>query len=223
MNTAAKKPAASRKKLAYVIVLFLISFILLIAATLGWFVHSKINEVGSLALGHSSDHVNFFYSETGGPEDYHPESVRNFTFEYLFPMKPVYFRVDIVPLASGHKVSGELLSISQTLHIDDTSLAADGDDENDDIDLADVLMVEYIDPHDTDPTPVPIVKSMKELFAEDTRDIVLFDEYIHTYAPEADPVYHFYYKIYMKADAGNEYQNLKISISYAKFTVTDET
>ena len=221
----AKKPEASKKKLLYVAMLFSISFILLIAATLGWFVHNKNNEVGVFAFGPSNSHVNFYYSEDD--TTYYPESPDHFTFQYLFPMKPLYFRVDIIPFASGHKVSGELLSISKTLHMDGTPLDDDGDPDNNDIDLADVLMIEYWDPNDPTATN-PVSKSMAEFFAEvdavpDTRDIVLFENFVHTYAPEANPLYRFHYKIYMKATAGDEYQNLKISITHAKFTVTDET
>ena len=207
-----KKDEKSLKKLIYLSLIFSVSIILLVIITLGWFVNTKQNNVDAINLAQRINMVNFFFSEDDVKYDPEPNS---FTFQYLYPGKPLYFKVEATPSQSGYKITGKFLDISLT-----TTNAGGAVDPG--IDLMDVLRIKYVPPGGSE------VNDTFANLASGARNITLFQDYVFSYAGGAPQKLIFNFIVYMEdgrvgdiESAGNEYQDLKISIGEVLFTITE--
>ncbi len=197
-----------KRKLLYSILLFTLSFSLLLAITLGWFHSNQKTVLSPISFYYSG--VAFSLSKSaddnhdGVPDKdeenqtiYQPISSENIEISNLFPLARTEFKMDVSAGTRGGYFNVSFLGISAP--------------SSPETDVADVLRIQYTDPI----TLALIDKPLSELMDEN-RDITLYTGYHITGTGD----FMFSYTVYMDSQAGNEYKNKALTIDKALFFVS---
>jgi len=202
-----------RRKVLYFILLFVLSFLILFAVSLGWFQTVKNNEIGGMTFYYSgvaftlsksadSDHNGVPDVDGSSNVVYTAISSENVEIRGLFPMASIAFKMDVSAGTRGGYFNVVFMGFSAPDVLTPT------------VDLADVLRIKYIDPI----TLQLVDKPFKEMM-NSSRDVTLYSGYHIT----GNGDFTFKYTIYMDSQAGNEYKNKSIIIDKVVFNVTQES
>jgi len=194
-----------KRKLIYSALLFALSFVLLLAVTLGWFQGALFNQISGLDFSYPGVNFSFFQSvdlnNDGAPDldqgnniIYASQDPTDVIISTIYPAQTTAYRVVIDASAN----SGTLNAVLKQLSPEDSQ----------GIDVTKAMKIKYINPNTSQQ-----VDTLLYNLLDGNRDITLFSNYTIS----GSGSFNFDYKIYMDPNAGNQYMDKDLVIGQIIF------